>query len=84
MPIEVNKVGQIKPGDIYEDSAFHPCICIGVENAEIWGISLVDGSYPRSEEIGLSGVRKLTTEEAWEWRTAGPQDVKADIKKKWW
>ena len=54
-------------GDIYEDSAHHPCLCveINVPNDEIWGISLVDGSYPRSCSLEHSGVRELTIEEAW-------------------
>lgn len=52
-------------GDIYEDSAFHPCLCIEANKEDIWGISLIDGSYPRSEVPLISGVRKLTVEEAW-------------------
>jgi hypothetical protein len=57
----------IQAGDIYEDSARHPCLCIEVdyENDEIWGISLVDGSHPRACSLLSSGVRKMTVEEAW-------------------
>ena len=45
----------ICPGDIYEDSAFHPCLCIEANKDDIWGISLIDGSYPRSEDSQISG-----------------------------
>ena len=56
------------PGDIYEDCADHPCLCIGidVDDDNIWGISLIDGSYPRSCSLDHCGVRKLTVEQAWE------------------
>ena len=41
------------PGDIYEDVIYHPCLCVGVsvEEDELWGISLIDGSYPRNCSI---------------------------------
>ena len=57
----------IHAGDIYEDSARHPCLCIEVdyENDEIWGVSLVDGSHPRACSLLSSGVRKMALEEAW-------------------
>jgi hypothetical protein len=50
----------IKPGDIYEDSAFHPCLCVSVDVNEgiVWGISLIDGSHPRTCDLFLSGIRK--------------------------
>ena len=58
---------RFQPGDIYEDSAMHPCLCVEADygDDEIWGISLVDGSYPRSCSLSHSGVRKLTVQEAW-------------------
>lgn len=86
VPTEVSNAKDIKPGDIYEDSAYHPCICIGVDNDEVWGISLIDGTYPRTETIGLSGIRKLALAEAWEWKLKGPQDtdIDSDTIKKWW
>jgi hypothetical protein len=58
---------KIEIGDIYEDSAMHPCLTVGVdyEDDEIWGISLIDGSQPRSCSLTFSGVRKLTVDEAW-------------------
>ena len=58
----------IKPGDIYEDCSHHPVLCIGVDvpgGDEVWGISLIDGSEPRSCSILHCGVRKLSVQEAW-------------------
>jgi hypothetical protein len=59
---------QFDPGDLYEDCAYHPCLCVGVSVAddEIWGISLIDGSYPRSCSLNHCDVRKVGVEEAWE------------------
>ena len=56
------------PGDLYEDCANHPCLCVGVDTAEdeLWGISLIDGSHPRSCSLAQCGIRKLSLEEAWE------------------
>lgn len=56
------------PGDLYEDVFYHPCLCVVACEAddEIWGISLIDGSYPRSTSLGFSAPRKLSVEEAWE------------------
>ncbi len=84
MPKEISEIGEIQPGDIYEDSAYHPCLCMGTEGHEIWGVSLIDGSYPRSEDIAFSGVRKLTPGEAWIWRTQGPPDVHLEDRYQWW
>jgi len=80
----------IQPGEFYEDSAHHPCVCVGVSehNDEIWGISLIDGSQPRSCSLNHSGVRKLTIAEVQEWKDKGPPEVRNDPKfpreKKWW
>jgi hypothetical protein len=56
------------PGDLYEDAFYHPCLCVAANEAddEIWGISLIDGSYPRSTSLGFSAPRKLSVQEAWE------------------
>jgi hypothetical protein len=56
------------PDDLYEDVFFHPCLCIGVsqDDDEIWGVSLIDGSYPRSCSLAHSAIRKLSTDQAWE------------------
>jgi hypothetical protein len=81
-------VSAIHPGDLYEDCSFHPCICMGSTAVEVWGVSLIDGSYPRSCDIGLCGVRKITPEEAWQIKQSGPIDAEArnsiPISQKWW
>ena len=78
----------ISPGEIYEDCSYHPCLCLGTGNGEVWGISLIDGSYPRSCDLRMCGVRILTLEEAWEIKRNGPTDaeVKADysVESRWW
>lgn len=78
----------LKPGDIYEDCAYHPVLCIGVDYTEgdIWGISLIDGSQPRSCGILHCGIRKLTLAQAWSIKLNGPEDpeVRNQIKNKWW
>ncbi len=84
MPIDIQTTSELKIGDIYEDSSYHPCLCMGVDGYEVWGVSLIDGSYPRCEDIGLSGIRKLTVEEAWTWRVYGPTDVVLEEKDRWW
>lgn len=67
MPELIDDANSLLPGDIYEDGFFHPCVCVGVKGGLAWGISLIDGSYPRSTDIFVGGVRRLTIEEAWEW-----------------
>jgi hypothetical protein len=86
MPILVNSPADFQPGDYYEDCAFHPCICIGVniEDDELLGISLVDGTYPRSCSVKHCGVRKLTLSEALHWRFFGPADQNMPDDKRWW
>jgi len=39
----------IGPGDIYEDCAFHPVLCLVVhDDGSISGVSLIDASWPRN------------------------------------
>lgn len=77
-------------GDIYEDSACHPVLCTAIdyENDDISGISLIDGSYPRSCSLRHSGVRKLSVDEAWEIRRKGPTEpelrAKISGERRWW
>jgi hypothetical protein len=82
-------VETFKPGDFYEDCSFHPCLCIEVDDqGGISGISLIDGSYPRSCDIENCGVRKLTLEEALIWKRKGPQKLDEPWSplpdKQWW
>ena len=77
-------------GDIYEDCSHHPVICVSLdrEEDEITGISLIDGSQPRSCSLIHCGIRKLSVEEAWDIKLNGPADigVKRQISKEaqWW
>ncbi|MGP3964837.1 hypothetical protein ACTWPT_53680, partial [Nonomuraea sp. 3N208] len=49
--------GVIQLGMIYEDCAFHPVLCLEVdEDRSVAGISLIDGSYPRSCSLDHCGV----------------------------
>ena len=81
---------QLSVGDIYEDCFFHPVLCMGInyEEDDIWGVSLVDGSYPHSCSLVHCGVRKLTPEEAWDIRMHGPvsEEDRARVSpdKRWW
>lgn len=84
MPTSIRSCKDILPGEIYEDSEFHPCICIGVDDHGVFGISLVDGSYPRAVDFGPTGLRKLSVAEAWEWRKGGPADFELSDLKRWW
>lgn len=78
----------IAPGQIYEDGFFHPCICIDIDCGIAYGISLIDGSYPRGCDIYLGGIRLLTPAEAWQIRLHGPSDPAdreaIDPASRWW
>ena len=78
----------IQPGDLYEDCGYHPCLCVDVIYGEVRGISLVDGSYPRSCDLRLCGVRKLSVEEASRIKQQGPDDAEARdqiaVAQRWW
>lgn len=81
---------QLAPGDIYEDCKFHPVVCVEVNYDEdsISGVSMIDGSYPRSCSLRFCGVRKLSIAEAWEIRQRGPLDDEDRLRianeKRWW
>lgn len=87
MPTHVVKLGDLRPGDIYEDCMYHPCLCTRVideGDMAIEGISLVDGSYPRGCGVPGCEVRKLTLEEAMQWKFQGPADAELDEDHRWW
>lgn len=84
MPTRVLSPQDIKPGDIYEDAYYHPCLCIHVNDTVVSGISLVDGSYPRTVDFRETEVRRLTPEEAWQWRLDGPPDAVLVEHQRWW
>lgn len=80
----------IEVGDIYEDCAWHPVLCVAIDydKDDIKGISLIDGTYPRSCSLRHCGVRKLAVEEAWDIRLHGPSDPEARANfgqdSRWW
>jgi hypothetical protein len=51
-------------GDNYEDCAYHPCLCTGAADEELSGISLIDGSSPRSCSVAHCGPEPLTVDQA--------------------
>lgn len=53
-------------GGIYEDCAYHPCLCTEVDEDErdLTGISLIDGSLPRSCSIDHCGPEVLSVGQA--------------------
>jgi hypothetical protein len=87
MPQEVNKPGDLKPGDLFEDCRYHPCLCTEVGSDDdpsgVWGISLVDGT-PSGCCIWNCELRKLTLEEALSWKCHGPAEGVLDPEKRWW
>ncbi|MFC3813374.1 hypothetical protein [Lysobacter sp. GCM10012299] len=82
MPQFIEVSSLLKPGDIYEDPFFHPCLCVGEADGAVWGISLIDGSYPRTTDVSVSGVRLLSPKEAWEWKSKGPDVIAAQWREK--
>lgn len=87
---EQEALHRFQPGDIYEDCAFHPVLCIGVDYDDdtIWGISLVDGSHPHNCSLVHCGIRRLSPDEAWEVRVNGPSSEtdRAAVQRtrRWW
>jgi len=86
MPSRIASYEGIGVGEVFEDCAYHPCLCVKIdaENDEIVGVSLIDGSFPRCCSIKHCGIRKLSIAEALEWKVKGPKDVKIEPHKKWW
>jgi len=78
----------LAPGGFYEDCAYHPCLAMGVdaEQDDIWGISLVDGSWPRSCSLNNCGVIPLTVEQVWRWKLQGPDETVSELPedRSWW
>jgi hypothetical protein len=80
----------LRPGDIYESCNYHPVLCLGADyrSDEVWGISLVDGSYPHCCSLLHCGLRKLTPKQAWLLRLHGPRSAAARASvpksKRWW
>ena len=69
MPNLFSDQNLVRPGVIYEDGFWHPCLCLGVDEGVAWGVSLIDGSYPRSTDVLLGGIRELNLEEVMNWKS---------------
>jgi hypothetical protein len=81
---------KLRPVDLYEDCSYHPVLCLGVNyrEDEIWGVSLVDGSIPRSCSLLHCGVKRLTPKQAWQLKRNGPVSSKIraqfPAERRWW
>lgn len=53
----------IQVGQVYEDCSLHPVFCTESDGVEVAGISLFDGTAPRSCSLDHCGVRLLSLEE---------------------
>ncbi|MGW5780883.1 hypothetical protein [Streptomyces sp. NPDC003863] len=56
----------IQVGDIYEDCSFHPVLCTAVDDVAgvaLSGISLIDGSFPRSCDALHCGPIRIRVED---------------------
>jgi hypothetical protein len=90
MPTKLTSPKDLAPGDYYEDCFYHPCLCTDVDvsdggrDAEISGVSLVDGTFPHSCCFRGCSPRRLTFEEAMRWKFFGPADVDLPTDKQWW
>ncbi len=71
------------PGDVYEDVFYHPCLALGVsyEADEIWGISLIDGSYPRCMSLAQNDIRKISLNGVWELKQ---RHIRHNGRDGWW
>lgn len=78
--LAINGHAEFRPGDFYVGSFFHPCICLWIidDRQSIAGVSLVKGTYPKIEDLAHNYAHRLTPQEAWIWRTKGPQRDWAD------
>lgn len=79
---------QLKPGDFYQDCAYHPVLCTKVSGDAIEGISLIDGSAPRSCSIINCGIRQISLRTALRLKKHGPSKAKkqhvAALEKQGW
>lgn len=51
-------------GAFYEDCAYHQCLCTFTDDYDLHGISLIDGSGPRTCAIFHCGPEPLTVTQA--------------------
>lgn len=79
---------RIKPGDIYQDCAYHPVLCTKSDGDAVEGISLIDGTSPRSCSISSCGIKLITLRTALRIKKRGPATAKkqhiAALEKQGW
>jgi hypothetical protein len=51
-------------GGLYEDCSYHPCLCTYIVGDTVEGVSLIDGSAPRSCSLADCDPTVLMTHEA--------------------
>jgi hypothetical protein len=61
--VTIDQPGDINPGDIYEDCAFHPVLCTHNDGEVVTGISLIDATTPRTCDLKYCGVIKLAIDD---------------------
>ena len=81
-PAPRRRDGQLVVGDIYEDCQYHPVLCTHVDYDDdvIEGISLIDGSVPRSCCLTHCGVERLSVAEVMRLREPSPDNKSDDDK----
>lgn len=70
--VTIDEPGDINPGDIYEDCAFHPVLCTHNDRGVLMGISLIDATTPRTCDLKHCGVIKLSIDDVIAARTDWP------------
>jgi hypothetical protein len=83
MAIRVSQPGELQPGDLFEDCNFWPCLCTETKGATVLGISLVNGRWVNCSIVHC-GLRKLTLDEAIQWKNSGPPDFELELEHHWW
>jgi hypothetical protein len=61
--VTIDEPGDINPGDIYEDCAFHPVLCTRNDGGVLMGISLIDATTPRTCDLKHCGVIRLSIDD---------------------
>ncbi|NGO75745.1 hypothetical protein G6045_08665 [Streptomyces sp. YC504] len=64
--IDLRNPAGIRAGDVYEDCSFHPVLCTEIDDdgdAVLSGISLIDGSFPRSCDARYCSPIRIPVEE---------------------
>jgi hypothetical protein len=76
----IDSSSDIAIGEIYQSCSYHPCVCVYVDDDQLFGISLIDGHYGCGCSIRSCGPLKLTVQEALEIKFLGE---KSSLLQKW-